>query len=1051
MNKFDFSLSPHDTTAKSTADKAGKPNFGQIEIFLPRKNSNGQSCQSVQTPSPNILNEEDLEQDQTQTRINGEASTTSGAIDEAVETMEDCHVFLNSSKAYYSHEVFKAFATAFTKVTQALNENDWQDEDDDLEQIQLIGSHLLKELKCNTEIPKIFQLISKPGIRLASNLRQKCKTTVNHLKSYISMTYEDTEVIIRPALFYEHGYHRVNANLTERIPLYHSAILTVGESLLKGCLLFPTSFETLWTVQFWPSESHIACLFHPSSIILRLYKLYGAFCLNPLHFYETLNNNFLTGSLEDFDSLMTNEEDFKSKLLPVDYFVSSFLYELEEFSGVEDWAPRNFATRLMHLLRSAIDSYDKGFHSHYFTKINVLRGLWRKNSRDAPSGDYIDGYCDREEKIMLKELDGIRESPDNVEDYRDINMPHFLETNDLEDEFGLRFDDLDIHDGDRKSPPKLTSDLVYPSVNPFLDETTPSRAPTVSKGTTKSLSNFLKKFGGSKPSSEAGSIRNKLRGGKSPPSTVRSMADVACEFEKSIALQRARPSLFPFPISDADNHHEHGMNSKQNLFSGEDVRPGTSRQQYDNDAFEESSIVGEYGPQMDSIYYSILQCMRELPPTDVATEDPEVHQYMEKMKKAMQSQEELVVSWGKVMSEIPKPKMICPHAFTTRQIQYLARVIHVVSRCSPSTIKIVRSTKLPSWEISGDILRIVLHQMRSESAANANNNNHVINYQHVGKENKESRSPPPRKSSSFLVSRTKSLISSRPGMWKSFKRDARSNNDPCKFHEHDQRYNNSFGENNRQLDPEEEMQLAMEDPETAATNRLLQWLWQLRTSEIGRLSVRANKYLEELYQVSMINSHFLEQHTEAKCLKTLALRSAVAVTKIIETGKFPANVPLSTAMKKGWLWAEMVLSLASWNYDKGFRMKAYVPVDSEDGGITYLSKDINANATSVVGINEVGVAATGKSKKIPLEAEPDLDAVTLAFHSELATPIGWNDIEDPRQPGPYTVAILIFSSLEYYKLWEVVPGNLVHALVRLQKFNVCKKLVEIITAKQLLI
>lgn len=136
----------------------------------------------------------------------------------------------------------------------------------------------------------------------------------------------------------------------------------------------------------------------------------------------------------------------------------------------------------------------------------------------------------------------------------------------------------------------------------------------------------------------------------------------------------------------------------------------------------------------------------------------------------------------------------------------------------------------------------------------------------------------------------------------------------------------------------------------------------------------------------------------------MALRSAVAVTKIIETGKFPANVPLSTATKKGWL-------------------------------VTYLPRDIGCEGMEEMVSNTTDTTTT-KSKKLPLEAEPDLDAVILAFHSELATPIGWNDIEDPRQPEPHTVAILIFSSLGYYKMWEVIPGNLVHALVRLQEFNV---------------
>lgn len=1025
LDKFDFSLIPYDAKAKSKVDKVGKPNFGQIEIFLARENSSDRPCQPVYTPTPSS----------TEHSENGENSSSvnpsSLSSEEKQETMEDCNVFLNQNKAYYSHEVFKAFATAFTKVIQSLKENSYHDEDDNAinsEQVQLVGPHLLKDLRCNSEVPKIFHLISQPSVRLASNLLEKCKVTVNQLKSYISITYEDTEVIIRPALFYEHGYRRVNANLTERIPLYHPGMLTVGESLLKGCLLFPTSYDTLWTLQFWPSEGHITCRYHPSSIILRLYKIFGAFCLNPLHFYETLNSNFLIGSLEDLDSFVSNEKDYKSKLLTMDYFVSSFLYELEEFSGVEDWAPRNFSTRLMHLLRSGIDAYDKGFHGHYFTKINVLRGLWRRGSDEVtPPGEFIDS--DKEDsKSALKNLDDIRESPDNVEDYRDLNMPHFMETDDLEDEFGLKFDELDIHD-DRRSPPKLTSDLVYSSVNPFAEETTPSRAPTASKGTTKSLSNFLKKLGGSRPSSEAGTVRGHKVDG-SPPNTVRSMADVACEFEKSIALQRTRPSLFPFPISDEDPQ---GISSKLNLYSPE-PGPSSSHQQYDNQAFEDGNHTGNgFGGQLESIYYVILQSMRELPPSDVAVEDPEMHQHMEKMKKSMQSQEELVLSWGKAMSEIPKPKFICPHAFTSRQIQYLAKVIYVVSRCSPSTIKIVRSTKLPSWEISGDILRIVLHQMRSECVANAKNN-HVINSpNHINDKQKE---PARRKSTSFLVNRTKSIIASRPGMFKSFKRDSLSTtNDPCKLYDHDSRFSPN-GDPNGQLDPEEEMQLALEDPETAATNRLLQWLWQLRTSEIGRLSIRANRYLEELYDTSMVNSHFLEQHTEEKCFESLALRSAVAVTKIIETGKFPANIPLLTANKKGWMWAEMVLSLASWNHDKGFRMKAYVPVDNEEGsGLEYISKDIDGAACAVVDVKAC-VAPGGKAKNLPLEAEPDLEAVTLAFHSELATPIGWNDIEDPRQPGPYTVSILIFSSLGYYKLWEVIPGNLVHALVRLQKFNV---------------
>ncbi|ODM93337.1 hypothetical protein Ocin01_13345, partial [Orchesella cincta] len=966
LDNFDFSIVPHDPSAKPTVDKIGKPNFGQIEVFLPRK--------YVDPTLP----------------VNGYGDAE--ATGSKSETMEDCNVFLNSAKAYYSHEVFKAFATAFTKVSQTLNDGDTDDANATtnengeqlLSQVQLIGPHLLKDLKCNVEVAKIFHLAHQ-NLRLSSSLKLKTKTTVNHLKSYISVVYGDTEVIIRPALYYEHGYHRVNANVTERIPLHHGGMLTIGESLLKGCLLIPTSFETLWTVQFWPAESHITSLYHPGSVIIRLFKMFGAFCINPLHFYETLNNNFMIG-MEDLETLLPED---KSKLLPVDYFISSFLYELEDFPNIEDWAPRNFPTRFLHLLRTAIDCFDKGFHGHYFTKINVLRGLWR-NSLD---------YCDREEKSALRELDDIRESPDTLEDYKDVR---FLETDDLEDEFGLRFDDLDIDDGDEsRYPPRLTSELVYrSSINPFdslRSEGVEGAGKSSLRSGTKSLSKllgstFLKKLGGggSKANSEAG--------------TVRSIQEVASEFEKSIAQQRNRPSLLPFPMISEGESHE--MHSRQNLYSAADAGPGPSsrsQQQYDNDAFEENVSSGN---QVESIYSNILQSIKELPPSD-SEMDPDVQEYMIKMKRILQSQEELIISWGKVISEFPKPKFICPHAFTTRQIQYLSRVIAVVSRCSPSTIKIIRSSKIPSWEISGDILRIVLHQMRSESNQGGD---------HLGRKGAPS---PPKKSTSFSG---RNLIPKRPTLlFKSFKRDAST--DPCKLNEHDQRYSGDHV-----LSPEEEMQLALEEPETAATNRLLQWLWQLRTSEIGRLSLKANKYLEELYNVSMRNSHFLEQQAEEKAFETLALRSAVAVTKIMETGKFPAHIPLSTAAKKGWLWAEMVLSLASWNHDKGLRIKARIPLVQDDGssGPKYLSKDINGTAIDMYDTTK---------KKNPLEPEPDLDAVTLAFHSELSTPIGWNDIEDPRQPGPFTIAVLIFSSLTYYKRWEVIPGNIVHALVRLQKFN----------------
>lgn len=230
------------------------------------------------------------------------------------------------------------------------------------------------------------------------------------------------------------------------------------------------------------------------------------------------------------------------------------------------------------------------------------------------------------------------------------------------------------------------------------------------------------------------------------------------------------------------------------------------------------------------------------------------------------------------------------------------------------------------------------------------------------------------------------------------------------------------------LDPETETALALEDPETAATHRLLQWLWQLRNSEVGRLSYRAKKYIEALYNSSFVQSHFLEQFTESHLLESMALRSAVAVSRIMANERYPTHVPLMTASKRGWQWAEMVLSFASWNEEKGNVMNADIPLINSPGTI---SREIRMK---IMSSRPGSVQLSLKRGHNP--TEPDTEALSLAFHSELATPVGMHDFEEPLRPGPYIVPILIFSSMGYFSQWELTSGNIVLALVRLQKFAV---------------
>jgi hypothetical protein len=709
-------------------------------------------------------------------------------------------------------------------------------------------------------------------------------------------------------------------------------------------------------------------------------------------------------------------DNSKVDLLSVDYVISSFIYELEDFSRIEDWAPRNFCTRLMHLVRSGVDSYEKGYHSHYFTRINVLRGIWK-------NGDHFD----TEEKSVLRELDNI------TEDLDDYGERRLMEIDDLADDFGLHFDELDTF-GEDDIQPRLTSETIYKSLNPFQTmENLPSCSSTMvqnsgskkSKTLSKMLgSNLVKRISSkvSRRHSDAGN-KSPLRGKAHPQDQNQSLTDIASGFEESIAQMRREESVPRQRVHGTRQLLETSFNEEKysKVLDNSDLpnRPihsklGSNKAQcgFNNVAFESSHAA--------SVYAALLQSLAELPPSDYFS-DKEIVAHLDRSTKILESQEELISSWGKAMNDLPKPKVICPHVFSPRQIQYLSLIIQSVSRCSPNMVKIVKISKIPAWEISGDILRTVLHQMRTDAT-----NSDTL---------REKQRPKVVKSRSFTTARDQTrdedaedATSSKKSTKKFSLLRKPSNVSSCK---HLDKQEDGFMRDGSSQD--DGPQLALEEPEVAASLRLLEWLWQLRCSEMGRLSSKAQKYLEELYKISLINSHFLEQLMEESTFKALALRSAVAVTKIMADEKFPVHIPLYAASNKGWLWAEMILSLASWNKEKGIDMYASIPL-SDPHPITNKTYTVR----SINGSSSVDLEGTlrRKASKLIGTSEPDIDAATLAFHSELATPIGWNDFEEPRRSGPFTAVILIFSSMGYFKFWEMIPGNIVQALVRLQKFNV---------------
>ncbi len=125
----------------------------------------------------------------------------------------------------------KAFSSESERESDTL-----QDESENArkvkEKVQILGPHLLHQLKHYPEIEQIFTL-TQPNILPGSKKKALCKVQVNHLKSALTIQLEGTEVSVRPCLFIEKGYPKLNNILLERVPVHHPSILSIGTALTK--------------------------------------------------------------------------------------------------------------------------------------------------------------------------------------------------------------------------------------------------------------------------------------------------------------------------------------------------------------------------------------------------------------------------------------------------------------------------------------------------------------------------------------------------------------------------------------------------------------------------------------------------------------------------------------------------------------------------------------------------------------------------------------------------------------------------------------------------
>lgn len=585
--------------------------------------------------------------------------------------------------------------------------------------------------------------------------------------------------------------------------------------------MFPTKAmedQNLWQIEFWPSESHLISIFHPTSLVSRTLKLFCAFGLNPLHMWESLDNTFLLGLSEDdlFFDLSYNNSPFESTpdktkdetRFSINFVFSIFLYEMENFSQVSDWAPHNFYTRFINLLKCAVTSKELQNHVHYFTKVNIFSHNQRSSSiattNDSSEDEELKGYSEN----------------------------YFL---DNDSEFQKKFELSDRKENKQNE-----------TLGPF-----------------SSMKGTLSKLLGNK-------IKRRHTVAIAKPE--KSFQDIACDFEQSIARMRRGDNV---------------ANLSEDFYS-KNPNPGPS-----SILMLEPIVANQY-KHIDSVYSSILDILYCPPQNFHSLMDHMSDPYIQQCRASLNSQEELVTTWTTVLGETGiHPDIICPHAFSRRQLEYLSLVVDTLSRCAFTTFPRTFGCKTPAWETSGDLLRTVLHQLRSNAVT-------------APKPKKEGKTE--RRSLSL---RARALSQSFSGRLSG----SRNLIEWCK-------------RNHRDANIADNLELGcFEESEMGAANRLLSWLWELRASEMGRLSSQAKIYIEQLYSVSFCNAHFLEEYREQRVLRKLAIRSATSVTAILRDKEYPSHIPLLAACQKGWLWADMVLSFVAWNRDKGFCMQAKIAPD----------------------------------------------------------------------------------------------------------------------------
>jgi len=135
-----------------------------------------------------------------------------------------------------SHSFFEQFASEFrlcceeekdsapnSHVPKDDHKNGW---------VQLVAPHFIQDLKEESEIQKIFTL-TQPNVPLQRHELDEFKIRIHYSSHSIHVSYKDTQVCVRPCVFYKETCPKLTTNIIERIPLYHPSIINIGTALTK--------------------------------------------------------------------------------------------------------------------------------------------------------------------------------------------------------------------------------------------------------------------------------------------------------------------------------------------------------------------------------------------------------------------------------------------------------------------------------------------------------------------------------------------------------------------------------------------------------------------------------------------------------------------------------------------------------------------------------------------------------------------------------------------------------------------------------------------------